>query len=91
MIAIDLHRNRPDLETLLELASKDEVFLRTAEGQEFVLAQVGDEDDDFAAEVERTAQNEELMAFLAERSTQRKGSSLAEVQARLGLTDQELG
>ena len=52
------------LKEILELASEENIILRTQDGREFVLAEI----DDFDREVELTRQNEEFMQFLDERS-----------------------
>jgi hypothetical protein len=56
----------PALAELLDLASEDTLILKTAEGREFVLAEV----DDLDTEIAQIRQNEELMALIsiAERS-----------------------
>jgi hypothetical protein len=58
--------------------------LRTADGLEFILAEI----DDFNREIELTRQNKELMAFLDVRAQHTKTVSAAEARARLGLADE---
>ncbi len=79
MTTIDLSTNAPSLGEILELAGKENVVLRTAEGREFVLAEI----DDFDREIQLTRQNTELMALLAERSSETPRKTLAEVRKRL--------
>jgi hypothetical protein len=61
---VDLASSTPTLPALLSMASEDNVVLRTADGREFVLAEI----DDFDREVELVRQNQELMEFLDQRS-----------------------
>ena len=42
---------------------KENIILRTAEGREFILAEI----NDFDREIELSRQNQELMAFLEQR------------------------
>jgi hypothetical protein len=67
---------------LLAEATQENLILQTADGVEFILAEI----NNFDAEIELTRQNQELMAFLADRGKQTKTFSAAEVRARLGLT-----
>jgi len=69
------------LKEILELASEENIILRTQDGREFVLAEI----DDFDREVELTRQNEEFMQFLDERSRERKTFTLDQVRQQLGL------
>jgi hypothetical protein len=64
MKSVDLACNTPNLPTLLRMASEDNLILCTADGREYVLAEV----DDFDREVALVRQNQELMAFLEQRS-----------------------
>ena len=83
------------LNALFKKARRRNVILESVDGQRFVLAsisnwqgfEVGDSDD-FAEEVKRTAQNKELMKFLAERRERSKGQptyTAAEARKRLGV------
>ncbi|MEG4441600.1 hypothetical protein QUB47_27445 [Microcoleus sp. AT9_B5] len=67
---------------LLAEAKQENLILQTADGVEFILAEI----DNFDAEIQLTRQNKELMAFLTDRGKQTKTFSAAEVRARLGLT-----
>jgi len=82
------------LNALFKQARRRNVILESVDGQRYVLAaisnwqgfEVGDSDD-FAEEVKRTAQNKELMKFLAERRKRSKGQptyTAAEVRKQLG-------
>ena len=81
MKTIDLALPFPSLGELLELASQDNVILRTPEGREFVLAEL----DDFAQEIALVRQNESLVELLAERSRETTKHSLSQVREQLGL------
>jgi len=64
MKTIDLACDTPSLPALLDLASEENVILRTEDGREYVLAEI----DDFDREVALVRQNQELMEFLDKRS-----------------------
>jgi hypothetical protein len=64
MKTIELASGAPSLSDLLHIANEDNVILRTAEGREYILAEI----DDFEHEVELVRQNQELMKFLEQRS-----------------------
>jgi hypothetical protein len=78
---VELTTIAPALAELLDLASEDTLILKTAEGREFVLAEV----DDLDTEIAQVRQNEELMALLAERSREKKTYTLQQVREQLGL------
>jgi len=69
------------LEHTLTLASQDNLLLETSDGRKFILAEV----DDFAEEVALVRQNDELMAFLAERSKETARIPQSQVKVMLGL------
>jgi hypothetical protein len=75
MKAIDLSTSSPALPEILQLASEENVILKTADGRQFVVAEI----DDFAEEVRLTRQNEALMRLLDERS---KGTTLSLKEVR---------
>lgn len=79
MRTIDLSATSANLIEILSLAGDETVIVRTPEGREFVISEV----DDFAHEVALTAQNQELMAFLAERSKETKRYSISKVREML--------
>lgn len=81
MKIVELTTIAPALAELLDLASEDTLILKTAEGREFVLAEV----DDLDTEIAQVRQNEELMALLAERSREKKTYTLQQVREQLGL------
>jgi len=81
MKVVNLRKGTPTVKQLISLARKQNVLLRTAEGQEFVLAEI----DDFAQEVSSVLRNRGLMRLLARRSKEKGTYDLAEVKQRLGL------
>jgi hypothetical protein len=78
---VELTTIAPALAELLDLAGEDTLILKTAEGREFVLAEV----DDLDTEIAQVRQNEELMTLLAERSHEKKTYTLQQVREQLGL------
>ena len=81
MKIVELTTIAPALAELLDLASEDTLILKTAEGREFVLAEV----DDLDTEIAQVRQNEDLMTLLAERSREKKTYTLQQVREQLGL------
>lgn len=81
MKTIELPTIAPDLAELLDQASAETVILKTPEGREYVLGEL----DDFDAELALIRKNEELMAFLDERSREQKTYTLQQVREQLGL------
>lgn len=81
MKIIDVPIDSTALISLLTEAKQENLILRTADGLEFILAEI----NNFDEEIELTRQNQELMAFLNDRGQQTKTISAAEVRARLGL------
>jgi hypothetical protein len=79
MKTIDLSTSSPNLPEILQLASEENVILKTADGRQFVVAEI----DDFAEEVRLTRQNEPLMRLLDERSKETATFSLKEVREQL--------
>jgi hypothetical protein len=77
--AIDLSTSSPTLSEVLELAGEGNVILRTAEGREFVVAEI----DDFEEEIAAQMRNPELVRLLEERSKEPAKYTLDEVRARL--------
>jgi hypothetical protein len=77
---------------LLMKVREEGLILQTTDGQQFVLLSlegwqgfyVGDSDE-FAKEVKATAENKELMAFLAARQSNAKGIPMEDVKKQLGL------
>jgi hypothetical protein len=77
---------------LLQKVREEAIILQTTDGQQFVLLSIEGwqsfyvgNSDDFEKEVKATAENKELMAFLAARRSKKKGVSLDDVKQQLGL------
>lgn len=83
MKIIDVPTDSTALTDLLEEARRNNLLLRTADGLEFILAEI----DNFDEEIELTRQNQELMKFLDDRGQKTKTISSADVRSRLGLSD----
>ncbi len=81
MKTIDLSSELLTLNELLQLASEDDIILKTPEGQEFMLAQL----EDFEQEVELVRQNPELMQLLKERSKEPATYTLDQIREQLNL------
>ncbi|MGD2184376.1 hypothetical protein [Lusitaniella coriacea] len=79
MKIIQVSEDSTTLAALLEAAQHENLILRTADGLEFILAEL----DDFDREIELTRQNEELMDFLNRRAEATQTVSAAEARARL--------
>lgn len=84
MRTVTIKRCSQEMRRLLKSAKKEDVVLRTAEGREVLLSQIGDFDYEIAAQ----RANKELMAYLdrlGRRSRREKGIPLEEVCRQLGL------
>jgi hypothetical protein len=81
MKTIDLACDTPSLPALLDLASEENIILRTPDGREYVLAEI----DDFEREVALVRQNQELMEFLDRRSEPGPTYTLGEARRILEL------
>jgi hypothetical protein len=66
---------------LLKKAREENVIIRSAEGDEFILADI----DDFNREIELTRENKKLMKLLESRAKQEATVPLQEVKRRLGM------
>jgi len=73
---VDLSSQILTLDALLELASEENILVRTVEGREYLLAEV----EDLDSEVELIRRNQELMEFLDQRSRETKTYTLAQVR-----------
>jgi hypothetical protein len=82
MKTITISRRARSFQALLERARRENVILRSPEGEEFILAEV----DDFNREIELARQNRALMKFLEARARQTETVSLQETRRWLGLT-----
>lgn len=81
MKTIDLTAAPPSLDELLRLAGEGNLILRTVDGKEFLLAEV----DDFAQELALVREQQDLMAFLDQRSAPSRTHTLDQVRETLGL------
>ncbi|MFO1434772.1 MAG: hypothetical protein U1F76_32605 [Candidatus Competibacteraceae bacterium] len=79
MKTIMISQREKKFNALLKQALKENLILKTANGHEFILAEV----DDFNREIECTRQNEQLMNLLDSRGQEKATLSLAEARARL--------
>ncbi len=82
MRTITVSRRARSVNALLKRARRENVILRSPEGEEFILAEV----DDFNREIELTRQNKALMKFLDARARQTETVSLEKAMTLLGLT-----
>ena len=76
MKTVDLSSETLTVDALLELATEENVLVRTIEGREYLLAEV----EDLDSEVESIRRNQELMEFLDQRSRETKTYTLAQVR-----------
>jgi hypothetical protein len=81
MTTITVPRNSRTLSALLKRARRENVILRSPEGEEFILAEI----DDFNREIELTRQNKALMKLLNARARQTETVSLDRAASLLGL------
>jgi len=81
MKTIKVSRQARTVNALLKRARRENVVLRSPEGDEFILAEI----DDFNREIELTRQNKQLMKLLESRAKQKIALSLEEAKQRLGL------
>jgi hypothetical protein len=77
---IDLPQASPDVASLLEQASDEDLILRLGDGREYLVVAI----DDFDDEIARTRRNPKLMALLEARARQTATIPLDEVKKRLG-------
>ncbi|MBI3408873.1 MAG: hypothetical protein HY040_11000 [Planctomycetes bacterium] len=81
MKVIDLKNKKRSLAEVLELASKENLVLKTAAGKEFVLA----ETDEFDREIALVRENSALMKLLEQRSKEKGKYSIRQVKQILKL------
>ena len=81
MKTIKITRRAKTLNALLKRARHENVILQSAEGDEFILAEI----DDFNREIELTRQNKQLMKLLESRAKQKATVSLEEAKQQFGL------
>ena len=81
MKTIKVPKRAKSVNALLKEARHENLILRTADGDEFILAEI----DDFSREIELTRENKRLMRLLDRRSKQQATVSLDEAKAQLGI------
>ena len=81
MKTVSISRRAKSVNALLKRARRENIILRSPEGEEFVLAEV----DDFNREIELARQNRPLMKFLEARARQSETVSLEKTKTLLGL------
>ena len=81
MKMIKVPRQARAVNALLKRARSENVILRSAEGGEFILAEI----DDFDREIELTRQNKSLMKLLQSRARKKASISLDDARRELGL------
>ena len=81
MKTVNIGKESLSLHEILEMASKENLILKTPEGQEFILAGT----DDFDKEIALIRQHDELMQFLNHRSKTTKTYTLNQVREKLDL------
>ena len=81
MTTITIPRNSRTVSALLKRARRENVILRSPEGEEFILAEI----DDFNREIELARQNKALMRFLDARARQTETVALDRAATLLGL------
>jgi hypothetical protein len=81
MKTVNVSSKAKTVNILLKKAKKEGLILRSADGNEFILAEI----DDFNREIELTRRNKELMKLLDARGKQTKTFKAADVKRQLGL------
>lgn len=81
MRTIKVSRKSKTVNSLLKKARLENLILRSAEGDEFILAEV----DDFNREIELARQNKQLMKLLGARARRKKTVPLDQARRQLGL------
>ena len=81
MKTIRVSKQAKTVNALLKRARQENVILRSAEGDEFILAEI----DDFNREIELTRNNKQLIRLLQTRAKQKAPVSLEEAKRRLGI------
>ena len=81
MKTIKVSKQSKTLIALLKRARRENVILRSPEGEEFVLAEI----DDFNREIELTRANRQLMKLLESRAKQKANITMEEARRQLNL------
>ena len=82
MKTIKVPRQSKSLNALLKSARNENLVLRSAEGNELILAEISD----FNREIELTRQNKQLMKLLDSRGRQKAVFTLEQTRRQLGLS-----
>jgi GH43 family beta-xylosidase len=85
MRTIKIPASAKEVNSLLEQARQENLILKSADGYEFVLAEI----DDFDREIELTRQNKQLMELLDRRARQAATVSLDQAKTVLGLGEKD--
>jgi hypothetical protein len=85
MRIIHVSRRGKAINQLLDQARAEDVVVRAADGDEFLVTPI----DDFDQEVARTRRNKKLMAFLEARAKETETISFEEVKRRLELASRK--
>ena len=81
MKTIAIPRRAKTINHLLKKARRENLVVRSADGREFILAEI----DDFNREIELTRQNKDLMKLLDDRAKETSRISLEEAKTKLAL------
>lgn len=79
MRTINLAKEHPVLEEIIKLAQKEPVLLLTSDGQEFVISEA----DDFEQEVETLRRSRAFQRFLDERSLSKSTVPLEDIEKEI--------
>ena len=79
MKMVDLGKEKPDIEEVINLAREEPVLLVTSDGKEFLISEV----DDFERQVEALRGSHAFQRFLDERSEHTHGTPLEEIEAEI--------
>jgi len=81
MKTVKVPKRAKSVNALLKEARHENLILRTADGEEFILAEI----DDFNREIELTRENKPLMRLLDRRAEQEANISLRNAKSELGI------
>jgi hypothetical protein len=87
MRAVNLAEKQHTVAELLELAESEPVYIRAADGKDFLLEPA----DVFEREAAELGSSEKFLSFLRSRSAENEDSSAEEVAGRLGLHQEREG
>jgi len=83
MKTVTVPKRAKGINGLLKQARRENLIVRSADGREFIVAEI----NDFHEEIELTRKNKKLMRFLDRQARQSKTILLEGVKAKLGLDD----